>query len=71
VTGLTGSSGSKSGGGGTNVGAIVGGVVGGVGGLALLALAGFFLFKRKKKARAAALDEKMVSQRVVWIIFIV
>lgn len=59
MTGLTGSSGSKSGGGGTNVGAIVGGVVGGVGGLALLALAGFFLFKRKKKARAAALDEKM------------
>ncbi|KAJ9105331.1 hypothetical protein QFC21_001699 [Naganishia friedmannii] len=58
VTSVAGSSGNKSGG-GNHTGAIVGGVVGGVGGLALLALAGFFLFKKKKKARAAALDEKM------------
>ncbi|KAJ4271747.1 hypothetical protein NW762_000453 [Fusarium torreyae] len=40
--------------GGTNVGAIAGGTVGGVAALALVGLAGFLLFRRRKKTTPAA-----------------
>lgn len=43
----------------SDVGAIAGGTVGGVVGAALLALLAFFLWKRSRKPKPTALDEKM------------
>ncbi|KZV63632.1 hypothetical protein PENSPDRAFT_677941 [Peniophora sp. CONT] len=55
------SSGGSSSGGGTNVGAIVGGVVGGIGGLIAVVLLAWFLLFRKRKQRASYNKERPVN----------
>ncbi|VDB88919.1 unnamed protein product [Peniophora sp. CBMAI 1063] len=55
------SSGSSSGGSSTNVGAIVGGVVGGIGGLIAVVLLAWFLLFRKRKQQANYNKERPIN----------